>query len=352
MKIGILTFHWGTNYGAILQAYALQTHLEKQGHEALIIDYKPDGYNTTIFNILTSRRILRLKSNLKNSRKEKILSLFRLKYFNLTKHYNSINTLKKDPPICDVYISGSDQVMNPSFTLYGEGGPTSTYYLDFGNTNIRKIGYAVSFGCTTYPNEAKKIAQPLLSNFDFISVRERSGEKILSNMGYSKSCLVPDPTLLLSPKEYDNLIFEKTIQTKNYVYLYLLRDIRLIKKKLNTLKLNYKWSDSNGEYSISSWISNIKNSSAVITDSFHGMVFCLLYHIPFMVVLKSKMLVGMNDRFFTLLEELKLTDRIMEMSEINNLESKLYKNIEWTFVDKKLNKIKAIGESFLDSNIN
>ena len=164
MKIGILTFHWATNYGAILQSYALQTYLIKCGHEVVIIDYKPKKYDLSLYKIFTSRHLLNLRESIKNLEKEKELAKFRSQHLRLTKRYSSLEELKTNPPQCDIYISGSDQVLNPSFTQYGEGrkSPASSYYLDFGDSSVKRIGYAVSFGCTVYPEKAKQIAQPLL----------------------------------------------------------------------------------------------------------------------------------------------------------------------------------------------
>ena len=259
MKIGIINFHWGTNYGAVLQAYAFQTYLKKIGNDVVIINYKPTKYDMSILTIFTSRALFSFPSSLRNLKKENVLNEFRLNHLRLTKRYRSIKELKSDPPQCDVYISGSDQVLNPSFTLFGEGrrSPASTYFLDFGDTEVKRFGYAVSFGCTVYPEKAKKLAEPLLENFNMIGVRENTGIDILKDMKYFDSCVVPDPTLLLEKSDYDKLI-STTLSQKNGCYIYMLRNRTVAVNKIKHIFQNTIIADTNNEYSLLSWISNIK----------------------------------------------------------------------------------------------
>lgn len=352
MKIGIITFHWATNYGAILQSYALQTYLIKCGHEVVIIDYKPKKYDPSIYKIFTSRRLLNLRQSINNLEKEKMLAKFRSQYLRLTKRYYSIEELKTKPPQCDVYISGSDQVLNPSFTQYGERrkSPASSYYLDFGDSSIKRIGYAVSFGCAKYPEKAKQIAEPLLSNFDIIGVREKSGIDILKEMQYTNSCLVPDPTLLLEKNDFNQLL-QNYPQEQIECFIYMLRNRRIAVKRLRQFFPDSIIADTDAEYSIESWISNIKNSEIVVTNSFHGVVFCLHYHVPFIVMLETKAMTGMNDRFYTLLNSMKLTNRIIEESKHNHIQNLKQLKIDWSIVDRELDIIKKRGVDFLNENL-
>lgn len=334
MRIGIITFHWAVNYGAILQTYALQTYLENKGHEVWIINYKPKKYDLTYLNILLyPKTFIRFKSFCKERKKDKELQKFRDAKLNLTRRYFSTEELKNDPPNFDVYISGSDQILNPSFTLYGDKKPSSAYYLNFGNKNIKRYGYAVSFGCVIYPLNAKEIAEPLLKNFDFISVRENTGIEILKSMSYTNSSVAPDPTLLLNSSYYDSLIINNKPEVK-FSYVYILRD-RDYDSKIKELIPNAKFADD-FEFSISNWLSNIKYSEYVITNSYHGMIFCLHYHIPFVVLLATKENIGMNDRFYTLLEKVGLLDRIIEYRSIEQITYVVEKPIDWLIVDSRI----------------
>jgi hypothetical protein len=338
MKIGIITFHWATNYGAILQAYALQTYLENLGHEVWIINYKPKHYELTYKKIFTNLYLLYdLKGSLQQIRKEKILDKFRKQKLNLTERYYSTEELQNNPPKFDIYISGSDQILNPSFTLNGDKKPSSAYYLNFGNDRIKRYGYAVSFGCVNYPINAKLLAEPLLQKFDFITVRENSGINILKSMNYFKTEVVPDPTLLIDSSEYTKLIEYDHNSGKTYNYVYILRNF-IFRNELNKYVKNIKYADKN-EYSVSKWLSNIKNAEFVVTNSYHGVIFCLHFEVPFIVVLETKENVGMNDRFYTLLQQLELVDRIISHEELVQIPTIKNKLINWLIVKDKIKSI-------------
>ena len=118
----------------------------------------------------------------------------------------------------DVIISGSDQVLNPSFLLNGEGRGTETptYFLGF-DFNGKKVGYALSFGCVEYPYKALPIAAKYLKDLDVISVREKTGIDIVKAMGRNDVILVPDPTLMMPLSNYHQLADESAIKNKNYI---------------------------------------------------------------------------------------------------------------------------------------
>src|SRR5690606_9663219 len=139
------------------------------------------------------------------------------------------------PPLLDAYVAGSDQVWNPYFTQMGEGRPTSTYFLDFGNENVKRIGYAVSFGCEIYPPLAESIAKTYIQSFDGISVREDSGLNIVENLGYNSAVKLLDPTLLL---KYDSYKFSNTTLSnkEKYALVYILRNED---KNINRIISNY-----------------------------------------------------------------------------------------------------------------
>ena len=137
-KIGILTFHWATNYGAVLQAYALQNYLSLAGFDTEVIDYRPG-------RVLFIQQITHLK-NRSYHRKERALRQFRKK---LRLSPETIYWSSKLKTILDKYdyvIAGSDQVWNPSFTLGAEGKPTLSYFFPECPLDTKRISYAASFG--------------------------------------------------------------------------------------------------------------------------------------------------------------------------------------------------------------
>ncbi len=343
MKIGILTFHWATNYGAILQSMALQNTLQAMGHDVEIIDYKPLQYEPSLWKFIRYRQFLHLRSYLSNLKKEKQMSAFRHKFLRCTQRYYSISELQKYCIKYDLLISGSDQVMNPYFLQSGEKGGSTAYFLDFGKEETKRITYAVSFGVTKYPEHLISKVSTLIKRFNALSVRETTGKDILSSMGRNNAVLVPDPTLLLKAEDYDRLLGLTPISSEHVLVYMLHNRLSAIQDKLPQDKIKVITSEA-----IEEWIQAIRSSRYVITNSFHGMVFCILYHVPFTIALKNTKNEGMNDRFFTLLGRLGLKDRIVEETQRVVLD----KIIKWEETEDKIYVIRREGILFLTNSIN
>lgn len=342
MKIGIITFHWATNYGAILQAMALQNILQAMGHNVEIINYKPKQYEPSLWKFIRYRQFLHLKSYLFNLKKEQQMVEFRHKFLKCTQRYYSISELRGHCTNYDLLISGSDQVMNPSFLQSGEKGGSTAYYLDFGNEATTRIAYAMSFGTTRYPEHLLPIASPLVKRFNALSVREITGVNIFSSMGRSDAVVVPDPTLLLKAEDYDKIIGLSPVRTNTTLVYMLHNRLSAIKDQLPLEGIRVIMSET-----IEEWVQAIRSSRYVITNSFHGMVFCLIYHIPFTIALQNTRNEGMNDRFFTLLSRLGLQDRIMNESQCD-----VYRTvINWEDVDMKFDTIRQEGIDYINKNI-
>lgn len=124
MKIGILTFHWATNYGAVLQCYALQEYLKSLGHEVEIINYKPHLFDDNVFTFLRFRKFLHIGDYLNNCKKEAALKDFRSSRLHQTERIYACKDMAYIANCYDAIVSGSDQVVNPSFLLNGEGKGT------------------------------------------------------------------------------------------------------------------------------------------------------------------------------------------------------------------------------------
>ena len=230
MKIGILTFHWATNYGAILQCYALQTYLESLGHDVEVIDYKPKQYDETLYAFFRFRKFLNIGSYIESKKKESALSIFRNQNLKLTKRFNSFKSMSGNLEDFDAIISGSDQVVNPSFLQNGEGRgiETPTYYLGF-DFKGKKIGYALSFGCIEYPQNALSLAKKYIKDFAAISVREKTGVDIVTSMGRNDAVVVPDPTLLMNSRYYNQLAEDSSLKfSKPYIYSFFIRKTQVI----------------------------------------------------------------------------------------------------------------------------
>lgn len=348
MKIGILTFHWANNYGAVLQAYALQNFLECMGHQVDMINYCPEGYSYDFFDLLIPRNVHKLSILSREFIRTRKIDRFRKKYLKLTRRISKSSDLESLEGY-DVFISGSDQVLNPFFTTKGEGIPTPAYYLATVKAPL-KIGYAISFGCNEYPTDALNYALKWIQCFNKIAVRENSGLEILRSLKFKNlksSIVVPDPVVL----NYKHLVshFNLLQQKSDYSLFYLLHN-----KKYHKISNNLK-NDSipvkaiKGTESIEDWLDCISKANFVLTNSYHGTIVSILSHSEFAVIIENDVTSSMNDRFSTLLSRLNLLDRIIvgdDTERVNNLKTK---PISWEEVDSNIRLYSGIGENFLKS---
>lgn len=336
MKIKTVTCHDVYNYGASLQAYALQSFLQAKGHDVEIIDYLPD-YKKRRYQIWTfsdtagllydiSQKIPFLKPLLAlwRNRKEvrflrraKRFDEFKKDYLKCTPHvYRNQCDFNMFPLDADLFIAGSDQIWN---SLY-ENGIDPIYYCGFAKSNQRCISYAASFGANHIREGYEKFVHDHLVKFDSISVRERSGVNIVENLGL-KAANVLDPVFLLEREDWDNLCKIKRSE-KHYllVYDFLLNDNNLqnIAKciaKEKGLKIYYisdgkncAYADKNirnaGPIEFLEWI---KHADFVISNSFHASAFSVIFEKQFLVF----PLIGHNNssRMQDFLANLKLDKR-------------------------------------------
>ena len=275
-KTGTITFHWANNYGAVLQSYALQQFLVKSGYDTEIINYIP--LRVKLIQIITDIKNgksgeLEKRRNIEKFRKRELLLS--------KKKYSSNRSLFKCVDNYSAVICGSDQIWNPSFTLGAEGKPTLSYFLNFVNNGAKKIGYAVSFGTEKLPDKMKNIVYPEIESFSAIGVREQSAKNILSEV-YKDAEIVLDPTLLLERDAYERLLVEKTFNSQK-VFCYILHNNQKIANEIceyvkSFYKEEYNSQSCKPAFGIYEWLYNIKNSEIVVTNSFHGVVFSVIFH--------------------------------------------------------------------------
>lgn len=341
MKIGILTFHWATNYGAVLQAYALKTTIEKYNDNVRVIDYYPRRYKKNLINSFVTKHISMIPSRIRAIKKDKNIEIFREKYFQRTKYFSKGKNLKKQLKDFDCFICGSDQIWNMSFAENGEGKKTFTYFLDFADAKKILASYAASFGALCVKETLKEDITKYIKRMDFVSVRERSGVEIVKDLGIEKCELVPDPTLLLEPGHYQKMAFKNSLSGK-YAFLYMLhnkqKDADSIIESLKNKGLKLVIS---GNEEVEQWLSYIKNAEIVISNSFHAIVFSILFKTPFVAILIKNS--PMNDRINTLLGSLDLENRIY-----NGDNSILDDNeIDWEAVHQKIEQKKDVGHEYI-----
>lgn len=342
MKIGILTFHWATNYGAILQAYCLQEWLRECGHEVKILNYKPHQFDFSWAGVLFNlRKLRRLPTLLAEKNKEALLVPFRDKHLKMTQRFYKTAEMAAHVGDFDMLISGSDQVLNAYFTTHGEDEtPSAAYYLSFAEGEAKRIGYAISFGCETYPDYARPLAAKQINCFDAVAVRERTGLSVLDELEYKgKKCIVPDPTILYGKKLFERLNVTIPTEKQDYTCVYMLRREIKIAGKVKYMD------ERHTPLAMEGWLSNIANAGQIITNSYHGMIMAILSHVPFVALLEKGLEGGMNDRFATLLERLGLEDRMV--NQVGEVERVLALPIDFDKVDKAIEDYRKLGVVFL-----
>lgn len=313
MKICTITCQNADNHGARLQCYALVKYLQMQGHEVEVIDYRPDYMRgvTPLFYFPKSLKdfvklFMYLPNRIRARKRHWLFEAFSKKWIPRTKIYWSIDELRQNPPVADMYIAGSDQIWNTTF----RNGTDSGYYLDFGDENVRRESFAASFATEELVPSTVDFVKENLKRFDKITVREQSAFKILEKLGFQGE-LQDDPVFMLTKEQWDD-VADGTGAGEKFVLVYdfyLGDDIKKKAKEIakeRGLKIYaicsapLRYADKNFELAgPETFVSLVKNASYVVSNSFHGTVFAMIYNVPFVVLNRPD---GLNVRMRDLLE--------------------------------------------------
>lgn len=316
-KIGIITIIDNNNYGNRLQNYALQNFLKNMNQEVYTL--RNDRWSNNRHSIMNQFKhiILKIKQfkSVNKKRRERFFE-FNEKIF-FSKEFIDIKNYTKYCNNYDYLIVGSDQVWNPNGNGYRDF--TEVQLLE-GIENKKKISYAASFGVNKLSDEQKKYSKNKLLNFNYISVREYDGKKIIENLTNRTDVQVlVDPTMLLTAEEWDK-VAKKPEQLKKdkYILNYFLGELSENRKKEieriakeNDCEIINILDKSSPFYQTgpSEFLYLEKNAFLICTDSFHSSVFAILYNRPFIVFEREDSLEKMNSRIDTLLKKFKLQDR-------------------------------------------
>lgn len=372
MKVGLLTLPPLTNYGGILQAFALQRVLQKLGHDTYLINRRNSAISRNSYLKMRLKSyymsLKGIKTNWVFSEKarkerERLLSfntqLFIDKYIQpQTKSFNT-PTGFQDIPRFDAYIVGSDQVWRPQYTsnIYD-------YFFDFlGESKSLRIAYAASFGLDewTFTEEMTAKCRSLISKFKSVSVRESDAIDLCNKYLGVEAYHVLDPTMLLTVDEYLSLIdLSRTENSGGELMSYIL-DNNSEKEKLvneiaddqdlkvfNLALLNL---DQKGNIipipPVENWLRGFIDAKFIVTDSFHGTVFSILFNKPFIAIANSSR--GIS-RFISLLRIFDLENRLV--LDVNNVDKLLGINdINWDKVNSILNIKRTESLSFLSQSL-
>lgn len=378
MKIAILTQPLHNNYGGNLQNFALQKVLTDMGHEPVTIDrhrsiklrtkLKLGYFKRLVFHYLKGTPKPKVKdyfSGSKDTHDRMHVLKFIEAYINKTPRLYSDKAVHEafEQNKFDAVIIGSDQCWRP---IYSPN--ISTYFLDFleSDQSIRKIAYAASFGTSEWEFDEHQtlIAQRLIKQFDAVSVREKQAVELVKDRLNAEANFVLDPTLLLDKEDYLTVInaHQPPLPSKQGVYTYVLdtggwkgQVINQVAKSLNTEVFNNQPkatienpSDNPDDYvipSIEGWIKGFADADFVVTDSFHGTVFSILFNKPFVSLLNAER--GAS-RFYSILSEFGLKERLVtkyDEAEINKL---LNQEINYQQVNVKLGQLRQNSKGLLE----
>lgn len=327
MKVGILTFPNSISYGATLQMYALYQSVKRLGHDAEVINYyseymksekhykKPSEskYKQTLKKIIRNALYAHCVGGFRSFEKHN-LTLYPHKYFSDASKLSSLGD-RYDAVIC-----GSDQVWNPDIT-----GNDLSYFLDFCGKKTRRVSYAPSFGVDVISEPMYSKAAHELQRFHALSVRETSGQFLIKQMIGKEAALVVDPTFLLDKSDWEMLEKRSTAINEKYILYFTVSSSETLFEK------SRKFAEQNGlklivigggikkqlkkdavvrymnDVTPQTWLWLIHHADYVVTNSFHGTAFSIIYEKDFYLELSSYT----NSRLSNIVNITNLSDRIV-----------------------------------------
>lgn len=352
-KVGVLTFHSSNNYGALLQCYALSKTLEDFGLNVSIINIRKEYIKDISEKKFIAKNKYLAKDFIENSIFQKEFDIFRDKYLRgkFTKSIKKIEELKSFSETYDAVIVGSDQVWRYAYTKNTQ----KSFFLDFVSDKTIKVSYAASFGLDYFEGDAELEAtiKKLINRFDDVSVREDVGVAICKNKFGIEAAHVLDPVFLLNSHDYENIITEEKDNIEEpYLAYYLLNTDKFRTELIsNTLKFsnlkktiniytNERFSFRKPSFpiskfkfkSFSSWLKILKNAKFIVTDSFHGLAFSIIFNKQFICIANKAR--GAS-RMKSILSLMGLEHRLIfegqDTYDLNNMNK-----VDYEIVNKKL----------------
>lgn len=366
MKIAVLTLPWSINYGNVLQCYALQHILRRMGHDVSILERRVPFVSRArlFFTRLIKAYILRKESRYYGVKTENEIvgrnfQTFRRKYMHI---YQFSKWTSIHEHAFDAVVVGSDQVWRKQYN----DGPIQHMYLDFAKDwkCLKRIAYAVSFGTDKLEYSIDEINEcsSLLKLFDAISMREVSGVELCKkNFGIDAMYCI-DPALLLSADDYLELLDGWNLpKYSNGLFCYFLdssdkkkqlakhvsveKGLDIFKAYKPDIWMRDKTLEERIQFPVEYWIAGFRDAEFVVTDSFHGCVFSILFNKPFIVIGNEER--GMA-RFMSLLSMFHLEDRLVLLEDNYEI---CDKPIQWNEVNNILKEKREESLNFLSANL-
>lgn len=360
MKIAILTFHRAMNYGALLQAFALQKVLESQENQVDILDYRNEVIEQTYyFPSLKERHdiksilkyFLQGKSEIKRRNR---FEEFRNNQLKLSSNLYTEKNIEESDDVYELFITGSDQVWN-----YKAHDFDKNYFLQFVQNSNKKKSYAASIGLSEIPKEYEKQYFQLLNDYDICSVREKQGLQILKEIGISNGRIDIDPSLLLKGDEWIKSLKIKRSE-KRFIFAYYLELTPELKKFVEDLSEKTEYSVRYLGYALRppfnckceamktagpvDFVEAMYNAEYVVTNSFHGTAFSINFNKQFFVELLKKGS-DVNSRLINILEYTGLDTRRIDNFE--TIEDAVQAEIDWENINKKVDVMRNSSMSYI-----
>ena len=359
-RVGILTLHLHVNYGGILQAAALYRLLEDEGFEPVLLRKEPENrgwVGRSIRNLLRAIPGQNVGGVRARAKAREVHQPFIRRFLPNTSppcHNGEELRAAVDQRQLDAVVVGSDQVWRPE---YHQDSNHSVYFLDFVPAGVRKLSYAASFGHSDwrYP-EMREEASGLLAEFDAVSVREASGVDICRHkLGRQQCELVLDPTLVVDPVLYEEAAAPPAAKTRPSLVSYVLdqsqrsRAVRrgveaALPDSFETTSLSVGWERS--QVGVGQWLRAFMDADFVITDSYHGTIFSILFGKNFIALGNKDR--GL-DRFTTLLQSLDLMDRLVLDHDPSTISSLVSQPIDYGRVSERLMALRKTSRRYLRS---
>lgn len=346
MKIGILTYHRTHNYGGCLQALATRTILQHLGYEACYVDYWP-AYHAAEYKIFNKQKYAALTWK----GKMRYILNYCMTYYSRKKRHDNFEAYHQQftYPYCKPLTESYDAIVYGSDQIWRKQKVINTYnpiYFGINDFKANKhIAFSASMGIIPEDTKDKNIIKNYLTGLDSIAVRESNLLEFVQSLGFIHSAKTSDPTLILSDYEWDEIIPTKRIIKEKYLLVYALwggvfniESIRSYAKE-NKLKIVYLRgealkNDTDTEFTTAdpqTFISLIKHAEMVLSSSFHGLAFSIIYHKEFFVSFNSnaeraKSLlndVGLSDRFINPKEEMPRNFTSIDYGKVEHLLQKL-----------------------------
>ena len=344
-KVGIITLFGNFNFGNRLQNFAMQEFLKTININPISI-YRTNIYDSSIktkFKIF-----LRYIYSFFSTKGKRSLNFWKFTKNNIdficVKENNDYINIEKE---FDYFVVGSDQIWNPEFFEQ----PFEQFLL-FTQSN-KKIPISVSFGVEKIPNNKVNIIKSCLETFDYISVREEKATKIIKELVNKDSMVLIDPTMMVDKKIWDYHLTSINPK-KKYILIYFLGEITIeysmfIKKISSDYDLEIiNILEEQSEFYKSDpfdFVTLISKAEIVITDSFHGSVFSIIYHIPLIICDRKDNFLPMNSRIETLVNKFSIRDRLFDKINYENLFSRDYSQYDLRINDERAKVIKFLEKA-------